>query len=196
VGREDHNHASLDASLRPAIFWRVQIRAHCAASVLFITAEDDLDEVRRRVADIRREFVKVHESSKSATAWEAIERIAALYEVEKRARFKSPQDRVALRQEQVKPIFDDLEVWLREQLNKISGKTPMAKAIRYALTRLPKARPYLDHGVLELDNNTAERAVRPVTLGRKNYLFMGSIAGGHSGYAFIARLKAVEKGGG
>ena len=77
-------------------------------------------------------------------------------------------ERVALRQEYAKPIFDDLEVWLRAQLNKLSGKTPLAKAIRYALTRLPKARPYLDHGFLEMDNNTAERAVRPVTLGR-NY---------------------------
>jgi len=129
---------------------------------------------------IRREFVKVFESYKLPMAQEAIERIAKLYEVEKRARLKSPVDRVALRQEYAKPIFDDLEAWLREQLNKISGKTPLAKAIRYALTRLPKARPYLDHGFLELDNNTAERAVRPVTLGRKNYLFMGSEAGGKS----------------
>jgi transposase len=61
-----------------------------------------------------------------------------------------------------------------EQLGKISGKTPLAKAIRYALTRLPKARPYLEYGF------TAERAVRPVTLGRKNYLFMRSEAGGYS----------------
>ena len=65
-------------------------------------------------------------------------------------------------------------------MGELSGKTPLAKAIRYALTRLPKARPYLDHGFLELDNNTAERAVRPVTLGRQNYLFMGSEAGGKS----------------
>ena len=130
------------------------------------------------MAHVRREFTKVCESTKSATAREAIERIAELYEVEKRARFKSPRQRVALRQEYAKPIFDDLETWLRAQLNKISGKTPLAKAIKYALTRLPKARPYLDHGVLDLDNNTAERAVRPVTLGRKNYLFMGSEAGG------------------
>ena len=129
---------------------------------------------------IRREFVKVFESYQLPAAGEAVERIAKLYEVEKQARFKSPQERVALRQEYAKPIFDDLEVWLRAQLSKLSGKTPLAKAIRYALTRLPKARPYLDHGFLELDNNTAERAVRPVTLGRKNYLFMGSEAGGKS----------------
>jgi transposase len=129
---------------------------------------------------IRREFVKVFESYQLPVAGEAIERIAKLYEIEKRARFKTPQERVALRQEYAKPIFDDLEVWLRAQLSKLSGKTPLAKAIRYALTRLPKARPYLDRGFLELDNNTAERAVRPVTLGRKNYLFMGSEAGGKS----------------
>jgi len=141
---------------------------------------------------IRREFVKVFESYKLPVAQEAIERIAKLYKVEKRARFKSPQDRVALRQEYAKPIFDDLEVWLRAQLNKMSGKTPLAKAIRYALTRLPKARPYLDRGFLELDNNTAERAVRPVTLGRKNYLFMGSEAGGKSAaiaYSLIETCK-------
>ncbi len=127
---------------------------------------------------IRREFVKVYDSSKSATAKEAIERIAKLYAVEKLARGKPPKERVSIRQQQAKQIFDDLEVWLMECLGKISGKSPLAKAIRYALTRLPKARPYLDHGILELDNNTAERAIRPVTLGRKNYLFMGSEAGG------------------
>ena len=129
---------------------------------------------------IRREFVKVFESYKLPVANEAIERIAELYEVEKQGRFKSPQERVALRQECAKPIFDDLEAWLMEQLGRLSGKTPLAKAIRYSLTRLPKARPYLDHGFLELDNNTAERAVRPITLGRKNYLFMGAEAGGYS----------------
>ena len=80
---------------------------------------------------------------------------------------------MALRQQYDKPIFDDLEIWLKEQLDKISGKTPLAKAIRYALARMPKARAYLDNGFLELDNNTAERAVRPIAVGRKNYLFMG-----------------------
>jgi transposase len=141
---------------------------------------------------IRREFVKVYDSYKLPVAFEAIERFAKLYEVEKRARYKSPMERVALRQEYAKPIFDDLEDWLRAQLTKISGKTPLAKAIRYALTRLPKARPYLDHGFLEMDNNTAERAVRPVTLGRKNYLFMGSEAGGKSAaiaYSLIETCK-------
>ncbi|WP_208994489.1 IS66 family transposase [Pseudovibrio sp. WM33] len=63
-------------------------------------------------------------------------------------------------------------------LSRISSKSSLAGATRYALTRLPKALPYPDNGSLELDNNTAERAMRPVALGRKNYLFMGSEGGG------------------
>jgi transposase len=132
------------------------------------------------IAHVRREFFDLYESTKLPVAGEAVLRIKKLYDVETQARFLPPAERVALRQEYAKPIFDDLGVWLKEQLGKISSKTPLAKAIKYALARLPKARPYLDHGFLELDNNTAERAVRPVAVGRKNYLFMGSEAGGKS----------------
>lgn len=132
------------------------------------------------IAHVRREFFDLYQSAKLPVAGEAVLRIKKLYDVETQARHHPAAERVALRQEYAKPIFDDLEVWLKEQLGKISSKTPLAKAIKYALARLPKARPYLDNGFLELDNNTAERAVRPVTLGRKNYLFMGSEAGGKS----------------
>lgn len=132
------------------------------------------------MAHVRREFFDLYKSAKLPVAGEAVLRIKKLYDVETQARFLPASERVALRQEYAKPIFDDLEVWLKEQLGKISSKTPLAKAIKYALARLPKARPYLDYGFLELDNNTAERAVRPVAVGRKNYLFMGSEAGGKS----------------
>ena len=114
-------------------------------------------------------------------AEEAIKRIAQLYGVEKQARGQSPEARAALRQENAKPIFDDLEEWLRDQLPKISGKSPLAKAIRYALIgRMPKTRPYLDNGFLELDNTAAERAMKPVAIGRKNWMFAGSQRGGNS----------------
>jgi transposase len=99
---------------------------------------------------------------------------------------------VALRQDYAKPVFDDLEIWLRTQLGKLSGKTPLAKAIKYALTRLPKARPHLDHGYLVLDNTTAERAVRPVTLGRKNDLFMGSEAGWKSAAIAYTQIETCK----
>jgi transposase len=149
------------------------------------------------MAHIRRKFVDVHKSQGSAIAEEAIKRIAKLYGVEKEVRGRPPDERQMARQSQSKPRFDDLEVWLHAQLTKISGKSPLAVAIRYALTRMKKMRPWLDHGFLELDNNAAERSMRPIALGRKNYLFMGSKRGGKSAaiaYTLIetAKLNSVD----
>ncbi len=95
------------------------------------------------------------------------------------------------------PVLEDLEVWLAQQLTQISGKTPLAGAIRYAITRLKPRRPYLDHGSLELDNNTAERAMRGIAVGRKNWLFARSEGGGRSAaiaYTLIetAKLNGVD----
>nr|WP_241656932.1 IS66 family transposase [Falsigemmobacter intermedius] len=95
----------------------------------------------------------------------SVAQIAQLYAVVKEARGKSPEERVALRQAKAKPVFDALELWLQTQLRKISGKTKLAEAIRYALNRMPKARGYLSDGQLELDNNTCERSIRPIALG-------------------------------
>ena len=111
---------------------------------------------------VRRKFVDVYEAQGSAVAKEVIERIADLYAVEKEARGQSPEERGGLRQTKAKPIFDDLESWLQLQLPKISGKTSLAQAIRYALGRMPKARAYLSNGMLELDNNICERSIRPI----------------------------------
>jgi transposase len=124
-------------------------------------------------------------------------RIAQLYAIEKEARGSPPDRRVEIRQAKAKPIFDDLEVWLHAQLPSISGKSPLAAAIRYALTRMARMRPYLDHGILELDNNTAERAMRSVAIGRKNYLFVGSQTGGRAAaiaYTLIetAKLNGID----
>ena len=146
---------------------------------------------------VRRKFVDVYESEGSAIAEETIKRIAALYAVEKEARYKLTEERVALRQAKAKPVFDDLEAWLTLQLPKISGKSNLAAAIRYALGRMPKARAYLENGQLELDNNICERSIRPVTLGRKNYLFMGSKGGGDTAaiaYTLIetSRMNSVD----
>ena len=93
--------------------------------------------------------------------------------------------------------MDDLETWLTAQLRRISGKSPLAQAIRYALTRLKRLRPYLDHGFLEIDNKKAERSIRTLALGRKNWLFAGSERGGRSAviaYTLIetAKLNDVD----
>ncbi|WP_208990617.1 transposase [Pseudovibrio sp. Tun.PSC04-5.I4] len=72
-----------------------------------------------------------------------------------------------LTQKMQQSLFDDMENWLHTQLSRISDKSPLARAIRYALTRLPKAQSYLDNGHLEMNNNAAERAMKPIALGRK-----------------------------
>ena len=149
------------------------------------------------MAHVRRKFVDVHRSQASPIAEEAIQRIARLYAVEKQARGSPPERRAELRQTKAVPVFDDLETWLAKQLTRISGKSPLAAAIRYALARMERMRPYLANGILELDNNVAERGMRGIALGRKNYLFVGSEAGGKAAaiaYTMIetAKLNGVD----
>ena len=120
---------------------------------------------------------------------------AALYAVEKEARSRLPDERARIRQAKARSIFDDLEAWLPAQLRKISGKTPLAAAIRYAVTRLKRLRPYLDHGILEIDNNTAERAMRGIAVGRKNYLFVGSEGGGRSAASAYTLIETAKLNG-
>ena len=102
-----------------------------------------------------------------------------------------------LRQARAGPLLNDLETWLTAQLRRISGKSPLAQAIRYALTRIKRLRPYLDHGFLEIDNNPAERSIRGIALGRKNWIFAGSERGGRSAaiaYTLIetAKLNGID----
>ena len=149
------------------------------------------------MAHVRRKFVDVQQSQGSAIAEEAIKRIAELYAIEKEVRGKPPDERVRVRQARSRLLLDDLEAWLAVQLTRISGKTPLAGAIRYAITRLKRLRSYLDYGILELDNNTAERAMRGIAVGRKNRLFAGSEGGGRSAaiaYTLIetAKLNGVD----
>ena len=155
-----------------------------------------IDEVAC-MAHIRRKFVDVHKAQGSAIAEEAIQRISRLYSIEKEARGSPPDARARIRQAKARPILDALEAWLAAQLTRISAKTPLAQAIRYALTRIRRLRPYLEHGFLEIDNNTAERSMRAIAIGRKNWLFAGSERGGRSAaiaYTLIetAKLNGVD----
>lgn len=147
------------------------------------------------MAHIRRKFVDVFKSQGSSIAEHAIKLIARLYAVEKEARGSPPKRRVELRQRKAKPILDDLEGWLQSELPKLSGKTPLANAIRYALTRIRRLRGYLDNGFLELDNNTAERSMRGIAIGRKNYMFVGSERGGKSAAIIYTLIETAKLNG-
>ncbi|UWQ57769.1 IS66 family transposase [Leisingera caerulea] len=147
------------------------------------------------MAHIRRKFVDVFQSQGLAVAEEAIRRIAELYAVEKDARGLPPEDRLQLRQSRSKPLLDELEAWLAAQMARIPGKSELAKAVRYALTRMQKLRPYLDHGILEIDNNSAERAMKPIAIGRKNYLFVGSEGGGKAAAIAYTLIETAKMNG-
>ena len=102
-----------------------------------------------------------------------------------------------MRQRTARPRIDELATWLDEQLNKLPGKSDLAGAIRYARSRWHALTRYLDDGRLEISNNAAENQIRPAALGRKNWLFCGSDAGGERAAAFYtlvrtARLNGVE----
>src|SRR6476620_7479124 len=134
---------------------------------------------------VRRQFYDLAAASPIAT--ETLSRIAALYRIEAEIRGRSAEERRAARQERSRPVVEALEPWLREKLALLSRKSNLADAIRYALSRWAGLRLFLDDGRVEIDSNTVERAIRPLTLNRKNALFAGSDGGGEH-WAVIASL--------
>jgi transposase len=136
-------------------------------------------------AHVRRGFFELAGTSPAAV--EALARIAKLYAVEDEVRGQAPEQRRAVRQEKSRPIVDDFRRFLDAKLALLSRKSKLAEAIRYVLTRWEGLTRFLDDGRIELDSNTVERAIRPITLNRKNALFAGSDDGGDH-WAVIASL--------
>jgi transposase len=146
-------------------------------------------------AHVRRKFYDLQEAHRSPVASEALERIAGLYVVENDIRGRSPEERRQVRKERSRPQLESLKQWFEEILNKLSRKSDTALAIRYALGRWEALLRYCDDGRLEIDNNTAERALRVVALGRKNFLFAGSDGGGESAAAIYSLIGSAKLNG-
>ncbi len=136
---------------------------------------------------VRRRFYELAAAGPAPIASEALERIAALYAIEKEIRGCAADARSAARQDKSRPILAALEPWLREKLALISQKSKLADAIRYALSRWDGLTLFLDDGRVEIDSNVVERAIRPIALNRKNALFAGS-DGGAENWAIVASL--------
>jgi transposase len=146
-------------------------------------------------AHARRKFHEIHIAHRSPVTTEAIERIAALYAIEAEIRGRPPEVRKAVRQARARPLLDNMKTWLEAALAKLSRKSDTAAAIGYALSRWPALTRYVDDGHLEIDNNAAERALRVVALGRKNFLFAGSNAGGVRAAAIYSLLGSAKLNG-
>src|SRR5262249_40215394 len=142
-------------------------------------------------AHVRRGFWDEWASHKSAVAKEALDRIGALFDIERTIAGHAPDVRRAVRQRTARPKIDELGVWLDEQLQKLPGKSDLAGAMRYARSRWDALTRYLDDGRLEISNNAAENQIRPLALGRKNWLFSGSDAGGQRAALFYTLIRTT-----
>jgi len=146
-------------------------------------------------AHVRRKFFDLHQSHASPMAGEALSRIGQLYAIESETRGCSPDERREIRQVRSRPLLESLHDWLRTSLGKLPKKSAVTSAINYALGRWSALLRFCDDGRLEIDNNAAERALRAVALGRKNYLFAGSDSGGERAAAMYSLIGSAKLNG-
>jgi len=143
-------------------------------------------------AHARHNFFDIARLDKAPIAIEAVKRIDDLFAVEREINGLMPAQRLAVRNERSRPLIIALEAWLREQRAKLSGQNKTAKAIAYCLTRWVALTRFLDDGRLCISNNAAERAIRPLALGRRNWTFAGSDTGGRRAAAIYTLIQTAK----
>ncbi len=162
---------------------------------------NDLYDGRRRPAPVieaacwahgRRKLFDIAKLTKAPIAVEAVRRIDEIFAVERTINGRSSAERVAARQQQSKPLILDLEHYLREQRMLLSAKSDTAKAINYILSRWVAFTRFLDDGRICMSNNAAERALRGIAIGRRNWTFCGSDAGGHRAAAIYTLIETAK----
>jgi hypothetical protein len=173
----------------------LQVDGYAGFGGLVTGKTDDAPQLAFCWAHVRRKFYDIHVASNAPIAGEALQRIGQLFDVERSARGRPPEQRRLIRQSSARPVMDGLAVFLDAALATISGRSELAKAIRYARSRWTALTRYLDDGTLEISNNAAERAIRPLALGRKNYLFAGSDAGGERAAAVYTLVETAKLNG-
>ncbi len=147
------------------------------------------------MAHVRRKFFDFFEATQSPIAAEALQRIRALYAIESDLKGQPADQRSTVRQSHAGPLLDDFKHWLQQTERTLSKKAELAKAIRYALTRWPALTRYVGDGTIEIDNSAAERALRTVAMTRKNFLFLGSDAGGERAAAVYSLIGTARLNG-
>jgi len=147
------------------------------------------------MAHARRKLFEAHQFNASPIAGQAVALIARLYEVEREARELQPEARRLWRQQHAKPVAEALHAWLSEQRQKLAKADVTAKAIDYALSNWRGLTRYLDDGNVPIDNNAAENAVRPLAVGRKNWLFVGSQQAGERAAVVLSLIESAKLNG-
>ncbi len=147
------------------------------------------------MAHARRKIHDLHAVRPNAVTEEALHRIGALYKIEEQIRGKPPDERHSVRQARATPLLDDMKRWFEATLATLSAKSDTTKAIQYALNRWPALIYYCSDGRAEIDNLIAERALRGVALGRRNYLFAGADSGGERAAAMYSLIGTARLNG-
>jgi transposase len=160
---------------------KLQVDAYAGFEALFVPTKPG---VAARVleiacfAHVRRKFFDLYEALQSPMAKEALERIGQLYAIETAIRGRSAEERLAQRQRHAVPLLGALHAWMIDESARVEKGSTLAGAFNYAFNNWDALQRYTQDGRLEIDNNIAERSVRGVGVGRKNYLFFGSDTGG------------------
>lgn len=147
------------------------------------------------MAHARRKFFELHQSGKSLIAEQALKSIGQLYEIEARAADLMPEARQRLRDQQARPIADALHAWMSAHRAKVPNGTDIARALDYSLKRWAALTRYLGDGRLPIDNNHLENQIRPVALGRKNWLYAGSQRAGRRAAAVMSLIQSAKLNG-
>ena len=147
------------------------------------------------MAHARRKFFELHTNHQSQIAGEALEYFQTLYAIERDVAELDTEDRQRLRQEQARPILDDFETWLKRRRQQVPNGSATAKAIDYSLKRWTALIHYLNDGQVPIDNNWIENRIRPIALGRKNWLFAGSLRAGKRAAAIMSLIQSAKLNG-
>ncbi|MFB9066899.1 IS66 family transposase [Pseudofulvimonas gallinarii] len=146
-------------------------------------------------AHVRRKWFDQHKASGSPIAAEALARIGVLYRIEREAATMTVEERLVYRQRCARPVLDALKTWLDGLQHTVMGQSGTAKALAYTLRRWDALVRYVDNGASPIDNNLAENAIRPIALGRKNWLFAGSEQAGRRAAAIMSLLATAKANG-
>ncbi len=147
------------------------------------------------MAHARRKFFELHATNKSQLAEQALRYIQLLYEIESEVRDLEPDLRHRIRQEKAVPVMDALHAWMIAQRQIVHDGSAIAKALDYSLKRWMALSRYLDDGAVPIDNNWAENQIRPWALGRKNWLFAGSLRSGKRAAAIMSLIQSTRLNG-
>jgi len=147
------------------------------------------------MAHARRKFFDLHATNKSTLAEQALRYIQLLYEIESEIRDLEPDLRRRIRQEKAVPVMEMLHAWMIAQRERVHDGVAIAKALDYSLKRWTALSRYLDDGAVPIDNNHIEQQIRPWALGRKNWLFAGSLRSGKRAAALMSLIQSAKLNG-